>query len=88
MPLGGSQNAQDFILGWPPSKRDLCNGTRRIDRAFSPHRCLWSPETQADGLGWYGVALSVLGFAANRAVRIQSSKKLIWTRVGLNSPGT
>jgi hypothetical protein len=38
-----------------------------IDRAFSPHRCPLAPETQADGLGWYGVAPSVLGFAATRA---------------------
>ena len=38
-----------------------------IDRAFSPHRCPLSPETQADGLGWYGVAPSVLGFPATRA---------------------
>ncbi len=35
-----------------------------IGRAFSPHGCPLSTETQADGLGWYGVAPSVLGFAA------------------------
>ena len=33
---------------------------------FSPRRCPLAPETQADGLGWYGVAPSVLGFAAIR----------------------
>ena len=41
-----------YVWGW------------RIDRAFSPHRCRLSTETLADGLGWYGIAPSVLGFAA------------------------
>jgi hypothetical protein len=36
-----------------------------MDRAFSPHRCPLSPETLADGLGWYGIAPSALGSAAS-----------------------
>jgi hypothetical protein len=31
---------------------------------LQPSQTPLSPETQADGLGWYGVAPSVLGFAA------------------------
>jgi hypothetical protein len=45
---------------------------RRIDRAFSPHRCPLAPETQADGLGWYGAAPSVLGFAATWSSALQA----------------
>jgi hypothetical protein len=37
-----------------------------MDRAFSPHRWSLTPETQAEGLGRYGVAPSVLGLAATR----------------------
>jgi hypothetical protein len=47
-----------------------------MDRAFSPHRCALSPATQADGLGWYGVAPSVLGFPASRRVSIQPFEKI------------
>jgi hypothetical protein len=37
-----------------------------VGRAFSPHKGSLAPETQADGLGCYGVAPSVLSFAAIR----------------------
>jgi hypothetical protein len=41
-----------------------------MNRAFSPYRCSFAPpETQADGLGWYGAQIRCWVFAASRAQR-------------------
>ncbi len=78
------QEHQDFILGWSVEE-GLSNG--KNDRTgLQPSQMPLSSETQADGLGWYGVAPSALGFAASRAVRIQPSKKLIWTSLKVRRP--
>ncbi len=72
---------------WPTSNQVACFGPvekeafdripprspRMINRAFSP-QIPFGPETQADGLGWYGGAPSVLSFAATRATTLMGPR--------------
>jgi hypothetical protein len=58
-----------------------------MSRAFSPNRCDWAPETQADGLGWYGGAPSVLSFAATCSSTPQVCCSLLGSFKARRRPG-
>ena len=45
---------------WMRTQDSDCDMLKSIDRAYSPGKSCGFPKTQADGLGWYDHAPSVL----------------------------